>query len=201
MPTTFSGRRLPRAMSAIGMAEVLDATTHVSGMMGSICSRTRCLTPSSSNTASMTMSARAKCLFQDPSMPSWRPWTLDVATLKSWLVMRRFLSFSRRPDAMYPSPREAPAASLSLRRTVNPFSHDTWPMPAPMSPAPRTPSVLTRRGGSPKRLFLAAVEASKSPMSAALTLVCASRLNAAASAVRCVRLGWPTLLLSTSRIS
>ena len=62
MPSTRPGRRLPRAISPIGIDEVLLAKTAASGITPSTSASTRRFSSRSSNTASITRSARAKPL-------------------------------------------------------------------------------------------------------------------------------------------
>ena len=117
MPMTRSGRFAPSAIFAMGMADVLDAKMPWDGITcvrketqpggwrnpiqacdegrarrtSSISLSTRCLTLSSSNTASMTMSAPAKCFFQ-LWMLSCSGMRRDDVSQYSWFVMRFFFS-------------------------------------------------------------------------------------------------------------
>mmetsp|Transcript_30822 Transcript_30822/g.53300 ORF Transcript_30822/g.53300 Transcript_30822/m.53300 type:complete len:268 (+) Transcript_30822:944-1747(+) len=201
MPTMFSGRLATLAIPPMGSALVLLASTAWGGRTSSNCWTIVCFRPRSSKTASITMSARAKCSRQRPSWSSCSPTTRAPFRQASWFAIRRRCTFLRQAWSSRPCPRPTAAASRSFSSTLNPFSALTCAMPAPMSPAPSTPTVLTGTAGLPKRFFFRWVIPLKMPMSASDSGVAASSANRAASYSSAPSRGLPYPFLTQSRMA
>mmetsp|Transcript_78639 Transcript_78639/g.225242 ORF Transcript_78639/g.225242 Transcript_78639/m.225242 type:complete len:331 (+) Transcript_78639:42-1034(+) len=173
MPTTFSGRLEPLAISPIGIADVLVAKMACSGRCSSTAAMTLCLRLRSSNTASMTMSTPLKC-FPHDGTSSPRPTMLAMVLSLACLVIRFRLTALSKFSWIIASPRPAASRSRSFSSTRRPaFLAVTCAIPAPMRPAPSTATVLVSCCGAPNGLFFIAVMPSKSPISPWLSLVCA----------------------------
>ena len=177
MPRTLPGRAAWAAMSAIGMVEVLVAKIVVAGVAASVSASTLRLTSRSSNTASMTRSARGKPVKSVP------PERSAARRSNSNRVIRFRLSRPARMSVAALSPFPTRASSVSLTRTSTAALLTAVPaMPAPMKPEPITARRSTLRGaavtpaGRPSS-FLRAVVAKKIPISFRETSVAASSPN------------------------
>src|SRR5438552_1287615 len=142
MPITCSGRRAASAMRPIGMVDVLDANTARSGVAASTSPSTWRLTARSSNTASMTRSARPK-----PAYVS-APDSSATSRACSYFVRRRRFRRSSRISRAAASPFATRGRSASFIRTSTPAWTTAVPaIPDPMNPEPTTPRRRTSAGG------------------------------------------------------
>ena len=139
MPTTRSGARARRAISAMGSAEVFEAITASGRRTCSSSSTTRCLVASSSNTASMTRSAPLNPARSGP--PVMRP-TMRAASRRS---NTPFFAASAVSWRIVESPFATAAASRSRARTRRPPAAAACAMPEPMKPRPTTPTAAMGR--------------------------------------------------------
>jgi hypothetical protein len=123
-----------------GMVEVFVAMIAFAPTVASRSATTVRLTDSSSNTASMTKSARGK-----PEKSAVPERSADSRSYSCFVIRRRVSRPSRIPtDALSPFPTRARSASFS--RTSTPAWATAVPaMPDPMKPEPTTPSRRTGR--------------------------------------------------------
>ena len=141
IPITCSGRRAASAMRPIGMVEVLDAKTARSAVAISTSRSTCCLTARSSNTASITRSARPK-----PAYVS-APESRARSRACSYFVMRRRFRRSSKISRAATSPFATRGRSASFMRTSTPACATAVPaIPDPMNPEPTMPSRRTSVG-------------------------------------------------------
>ena len=141
MPSTASGRFALEAISPIGSDEVLEANTTPLPTTSSTCSNRDCFRSRLSKTASITRSTL------DSPSNAVLPVTLFMICSPS--KARSCLRFTCLAicSLTWARARPTPASSTSLIRTVLPaFSALTVAMPAPISPPPRTATLLTGLG-------------------------------------------------------
>ena len=143
IPMTCSGRLLPAAILAIGIVLVFVAKMASCGSTASASAITLCLTARSSNTASITSGRLPKQVY------SVVPATSDIWSSNCCLVICRLLSRSLSTSFTAATPLATCAAAVSLKRTGTPCCTVMLAMPAPMNPAPSTPTRSTARGLTP----------------------------------------------------
>mmetsp|Transcript_15288 Transcript_15288/g.47727 ORF Transcript_15288/g.47727 Transcript_15288/m.47727 type:complete len:235 (+) Transcript_15288:578-1282(+) len=155
MPRMRSGWRAPRATSRMGSADVFVAMTASLDTTASRSAMTACFTLRSSKTASMTRSVVA--MWSRHSLGSAVPTTAAAARAASASPSWRRFTLPANTPSIWARPRARPASDVSRNTTGKPLAADTVAMPAPMSPAPTTPTRCTGFLGAPTGLFFNAV--------------------------------------------
>ncbi len=134
MPSTRSGRFDALAIAVMGIVLVFVAKMASGNSAASASASTACFTARSSNTASMTSCTRRKPVY------STVPETSDSSSSNCCRVICRLASRSASTFRTAPRPRATCSSFVSLRRTGTPRIAATAAIPAPMKPAPTTPS-------------------------------------------------------------
>ena len=134
-PTTRCGCRVPAAMRATEIDDVLVASRHSAETMSSSRSKSARLSSASSRIASMTTPASANP--ESPVSYEIRP------RISSTGSVSKPLRLARSTDAAtLACPRASAISSLSTATTSQPARAATSTMPDPMTPQPTTPTSI-----------------------------------------------------------
>mmetsp|Transcript_12673 Transcript_12673/g.26818 ORF Transcript_12673/g.26818 Transcript_12673/m.26818 type:complete len:216 (-) Transcript_12673:67-714(-) len=138
MPTTLSGRAVAFAMRVMEIELVLEARMVVGGVILSSEPKMERFRASFSLTASTTKSTSLKDLRSGVA-------TMLLRESLAWSSVSAPFLMKRASDLPMPSsPRPSAASLVSCRRTFTPFIAASCAIPAPIWPAPITPSNLGR---------------------------------------------------------
>ena len=136
-PQTRSGRRVHAASSAIGIEDVLEASSVSAGRSSSSCAKRRPLIFGSSTMASTTRSAAAR----SPIAVVYVTRSMSASAASGSSLPRER---ARATDAARRSRERASGASSgSWTITCSPAAAADSAIPLPMEPAPTTPTVET----------------------------------------------------------
>src|SRR6266704_677139 len=159
MPMTCSGRRAAAAIRWMGIVDVFEANAALSGVAASTSASTCCFTCRSSNTASITSSARPNPVYVSP------PESSATSRACSYRVMRRRLSRSSRicragarggagqVGVLHPHAHSRLHDGRARdARAHEPRAHDAEPPHRDGRRRVRDPEVLLERGGGEEDL-------------------------------------------------
>ena len=140
MPTTRSGSGTPAAISPIRSEEVLEASTASGPTTAATAPNSSRFSSSSSGAASISSSQPVR------SPNSWVGRTRAWAASASASLQRPRAAPLASASPSRVAPFSAASGKVSNRRVSKPPSAASWAMPAPMVPAPRTPTRTTLTG-------------------------------------------------------